>query len=104
MKFNNTQQQIILQKWIASWTAAAEAWFDYKRTGYPVLRGGPNAKAPVVPVRLYYMLDERNLNKASATQAMEKLEVTSYSAYGANGIRNSPWSKPWVLQGTGKPW
>ncbi len=104
VKFNNTQQQIILQKWIASWTAAAEAWFDYKRTGYPVLRGGPNAKAPVVPVRLYYMLDERNLNKASATQAMEKLEVTSYSAYGANGIRNSPWSKPWVLQGTGKPW
>lgn len=104
VKFNNTQEQIIEQKWIASWTAAAEAWFDYKRTGYPKLKAGPFAKGPVMPVRLYYMLDERNLNKANVATALDRLEVTTYSSYGANGTKNSPWSKPWVIQGTGKPW
>lgn len=102
--YNNTQQQIIEQKWIASWTAATEAWFDYKRTGLPVLNAGPAAKAPVMPVRLYYMLDERNLNQANVNAANDKLETTIYSSYGANGAKNSPWSKPWIIQGTGKPW
>ncbi|MGN7824841.1 SusD/RagB family nutrient-binding outer membrane lipoprotein [Chitinophaga sp. 22536] len=104
VKFNNTQEQIITQKWIASWTAATEAWADYKRTGYPNLHAGPYAKAPVLPVRLYYMLEERNLNKTNVTEAMKRLEVTSQSASGANGPQNSPWSKPWIIQGTGKPW
>jgi hypothetical protein len=102
--FKNTVQQIIEQKWIASWSAATEAWFDYKRTGYPVMKGGPNAKAPAVPLRFYYMLDERNLNKANIDAAAAKLETTTFSSFGANGPQNSPWSKPWVLQGTGKPW
>lgn len=102
--FKNTRQQIIEQKWIAAWSAATEAWFDYKRTGFPVMKGGPNAKAPAVPVRFYYMLDERNLNKVNVDAASAKLETTPFSPYGANGPQNSPWSKPWVLQGTGKPW
>lgn len=102
--YNNTQKQIIEQKWIASWTAATEAWFDYKRTGLPVLNAGPAAKAPVMPVRLYYMLDERNLNQSNVNAANDRLEATIYSSYGANGVKNSPWSKPWIIQGTGKPW
>lgn len=104
VKFNHTQQQIIEQKWIASWTAATEAWADYKRTGYPALKAGPYAKGTVLPVRLYYMLEERNLNKANIAEAMKRLEVTTYSSFGANGSQNSPWSKPWIIQGTGKPW
>ncbi|RFS21725.1 SusD/RagB family nutrient-binding outer membrane lipoprotein [Chitinophaga silvatica] len=104
VKYNHTQRQIIEQKWAASWTAAAEAWADYKRTGYPQLKAGPYAKGPVVPVRLYYMLDERNLNKTNLGEALKRLEVTTYSSYGANTAQNSPWSKPWVIQGTGKPW
>ncbi|TKT93622.1 SusD/RagB family nutrient-binding outer membrane lipoprotein [Dyadobacter frigoris] len=99
--YNKTQKQIIEQKWIASWTAASEAWFDYKRTGYPVLQTGPQGKRAVLPVRFYYMLDERNLNKANADDAINKLESTTYSA--ADG-KNSAWSKPWVIQGAGKPW
>jgi Starch-binding associating with outer membrane len=104
VKFNHTQKQIIEQKWIASWTAATEAWADYKRTGYPVLKAGPYAKGTVLPVRLYYMLEERNLNKTNIAEAMKRLEVTTYSSFGANGTQNSPWSKPWIIQGTGKPW
>lgn len=105
--FNGTVQQLITQKWIASWTSASESWFDFRRTGYPALVSGPNAKAPVLPVRLYYMLSERNLNGANTFAAENNLQLTPYSGYGAdatNGNRNSAWSKPWISQGTGKPW
>jgi hypothetical protein len=100
-KYDGTLKQIIEQKWIASWTAAQEAWFDYRRTGFPELKTGPQAKRSVLPVRFYYMLDERNLNKTNTESAMSKLETTPYSTVDG---KNSPWSKPWVIQGTGKPW
>lgn len=99
--YDGTQEQIITQKWIASWQAATESWADYKRTGYPELHTGSQALRNVLPVRFYYMLSERNLNKANADAAMKNLEITPYSQVeGAN----SAWSKPWILQGTGKPW
>jgi len=99
--FDNTLKQIIEQKWIASWTAATEAWFDFRRTGLPALKAGPAAKREVLPVRFYYMQDELRINKTNAEAAVSKLEVTSYSQ-ADNG--NSAWSKQWLLQGTGKPW
>ncbi|RRB07594.1 SusD/RagB family nutrient-binding outer membrane lipoprotein [Larkinella rosea] len=99
--FDKTIKQVIQQKWIASWTAATEAWFDYRRTGFPELKAGPAAKRAVLPVRFYYMKDEMNINAKNATAAADKLETTSYSQ--AQG-KNSPWSKPWLIQGTGKPW
>ena len=105
--YAGTQEQIIVQKWISSWTAAHESWFDFRRTGYPALLPGPNAKGPVLPVRLYYMLTERNLNSTNTLAAENNLEGTIYSGYGAdatNNYKNSAWSKPWVAQGTGKPW
>src|SRR5665213_3400845 len=105
--YAGTEEQLITQKWIASWTAATESWFDFRRTGYPALISGPIAKGPVLPVRLYYMLDERNLNAANTMAAENNLETTTYSGYGAdatNGFKNSAWSKPWISQGTGKPW
>ena len=101
VKYNGTVQQIIEQKWISSWTAAQEAWFDYRRTGFPELKTGSQSKRNVLPVRFYYMLDERNLNKTNAESAMSKLETTPFSTVDG---KNSPWSKPWVIQGTGKPW
>ncbi len=101
VKYNGTVKQIIEQKWIASWTAAGEAWFDYRRTGYPELKAGPQALREVLPVRFFYMLDERNLNKANADAALGKLQTTTFTQ--ADGS-NSAWSKPWVIQGTGKPW
>lgn len=105
--YAGTLEQVITQKWIASWTAATESWFDFRRTGYPAIVSGPNAKGPVLPIRFYYMLDERNLNPANIKTAEGNLEVTTYSGYGddaTNGYKNSAWSKPWVCQGTGKPW
>ncbi|WP_020601262.1 SusD/RagB family nutrient-binding outer membrane lipoprotein [Spirosoma panaciterrae] len=99
--YDGTLNQIISQKWIASWTSATEAWFDYRRTGLPALQAGPVAKRKVLPVRFYYMRDELNLNKTNSGVALDKLEVTANSQ--SDG-KNSPWSKPWVIQGTGKPW
>ena len=99
--FNGTIEQVITQKWIASWTAATEAWMDFRRTGFPALQAGHAADQPVVAVRFQYGNDELNNNEANANAAVERLEVTPYS--GAEGA-NSEWSKPWVIQGTGKPW
>jgi hypothetical protein len=84
---------------------ATEAWFDFRRTGYPQIHGVQNQTvAPEVPVRFYYPKDEQNLNSANEEAAAASLEVTQYSAFGAAGKNNSAWSKMWVLQGTGKPW
>lgn len=99
--YEGTIEQVMEQKWIASWTAATEAWFDYRRTGYPDLKAGPAALRRVLPVRFYYMQDELNINRQNAEQALERLEVTPYSQA---DNKNSAWSKPWLLQGTGKPW
>ncbi len=99
--FDNTLKQVIEQKWIASWTAATEAWFDYRRTGFPELKAGPAAKRQVLPVRFYYMRNEININKVNAEQALSKLQITSFSQADKE---NSPWSKQWLIQGTNKPW
>jgi len=101
VSYDGSLKQIIEQKWIASWTAATEAWFDYRRTGFPVLTAGPAAKRQALPVRFYYMQDEIRINAVNATAAMDKLEVSNYSQ--ADG-KNSAWSKPWLMQGTNKPW
>lgn len=99
--FDGTLEQIIEQKWIASWTAAAEAWFDYRRTGLPALQPGPIVQRNALPIRFYYSLDEIDFNPANAQQAIGRLEATEFSA--GDG-KNSAWSKMWLLQGTGKPW
>lgn len=103
--FDGTIEQIITQKWIASWTMAAEAWFDWRRTGYPDLHGVQNRTvAPELPLRFYYPIEERNLNGSNVEAANQNLESTNYSNFGGNGAKNSPWSQPWIVKGTGKPW
>lgn len=96
-------ESIITQKWIASWSAAAEAWFDWRRTGLPELHAGQVAKRPALPLRFYYNLnDEIEKNRENAEAAIAKLESTGF--IGDDQTNNSAWSKMWVLQGTGKPY
>lgn len=99
--FDGTLAQLMEQKWIASWTAATEAWFDFRRTGLPALKAGPAAKRSVLPVRFYYGQNEIMLNSQNTDAAINGLEVTNYSQADA---KNSAWSKQWLIQGTGKPW
>jgi len=101
LAYNGTLEQIMQQKWVASWTAATESWFDFRRTGLPALTPGPASDQPVLPVRFNYGSNELSNNAANAMVATGRLEVTSYS--GARG-NDSQWSKMWLLQGTSKPW
>lgn len=101
-------ESILEQKWIASWTAAAESWFDYRRTGLPNLQAnGPtlngSAKRDALPLRFYYNYDsEIALNPENAAAAIDKLEPTAY--LGNDVSNNSAWSKMWLLKGTGFPY
>lgn len=99
--YDGTVEQIITQKWVASFTSATEAWNDYKRTGYPELSVGPGAAQPVPAIRFGYGSDELNNNTANVNAGIESLEITPYS--GQLG-KDSPYSKQWVIQGTGTPW
>ncbi len=99
--FNGTLEEIMIQKWISSWSAAAESWFDYRRTGLPALKAGPTAKRQALPLRFYYMINEIDLNPDNTDIAIENLVPTQYSDPDGN---NSAWSKSWLLQGTGEPW
>jgi hypothetical protein len=101
VKFNNTQAQVLEQKWIASWTSATEAWMDYRRTGLPAFKAGPAAQQSVLPVRFIYGDNEINFNNANSVSALSKLEENTYTKIRG---KNSQWAKPWVIQGTGKPW
>lgn len=96
-------ESIIEQKWIASWSAAMESWFDYRRTGLPNLQTGESAQRQALPLRLYYNFDnEISLNPVNSAAAIEKLEPTEYK--GNDVSNNSAWSKTWLLQGTNKPY
>ncbi|PQA59738.1 SusD/RagB family nutrient-binding outer membrane lipoprotein [Siphonobacter curvatus] len=101
VKYKGTLEQLMQQKWMASWTAATESWFDFRRTGLPALTPGPAANRRVLPVRFYYMADEIRINEANAASAINQLQESAYSQ--ADG-KNSAWSKSWLLKGTAKPW
>ena len=94
-------ESLIHQKWIASWTAAAESWFDYRRTGLPDLQTGPYATRQAIPLRFYYMLGEINLNPVNTNDAIDELSTTDFTA---PDPKNSAWSKSWLLEGTNMPY
>ncbi len=99
--YEGSLKQIMEQKWIASWTAATEAWFDYRRTGQPALKPGLVVKRDALPLRFYYSIDEMDYNPENTQSAIGLLETTEFSAEDGE---NSAWSKMWVLQGTGLPY
>ncbi len=99
--FEGVLEQIMTQKWVSSWTAANESWFDYRRTGLPELVTGPASDQPVLPIRFNYGSDEINNNEDNYMEARARLTITPFSGPREN---DSQWSKMWLLQGTGKPW
>jgi hypothetical protein len=96
-------ESIMEQKWLASWTTAQESWFDWRRTGMPMLKTGPSAARAALPLRWYYhYTNEISKNPDNAKIAIDKLEPTQYK--GTDVSNNSAWSKMWLLQGTNKPY
>jgi hypothetical protein len=98
--FDGTVEQVLTQKWVSGWMAGHESWNDYRRTGIPDLTVGIAALGPVPAVRFGYGSDELQNNTDNINAAIEDLEITQYS--GQFG-KDSPYSKPWLLQGTGLP-
>lgn len=98
--YDGTLEQLITQKWIASWTAAQEAWFDYRRTGYPELETGELTPRRALPIRFMYGSNELNYNQQNVEEAIDRLTLSPFS----QDEKNSPWSKIWVVAGTGKPY
>lgn len=93
--YDGSLAQIMEQKWIAGWTVATEAWFDWRRTGLPAITAGPLARRDNLPLRFYYGSDEENLNSDNYLSAVSKLQPTADNKEDDN---DSAWSKMWLLQ------
>ncbi|XOV94095.1 MAG: SusD/RagB family nutrient-binding outer membrane lipoprotein [Bacteroidota bacterium] len=93
--YDGSLDQIMTQKWIANWTVAHEAWYDWRRTGLPALTVGPKGRRDAMPLRFMYGNNEKDRNNDNYVIAMEKLVETAYTA--TDG-KDSSWSKMWLLQ------
>src|SRR5690606_41214737 len=67
-------EQIITQKWIATFPNGYEAWSEWRRTGFPQLAPADNALTPdnEIPRRQAYGTNEANLNKANHSAALSR--------------------------------
>jgi len=66
-------KQIAYEKWVALYNQETEAWSEWRRLDYPVLKPGPDAVTTTVPTRMPYpdsenSLNATNLNAAKANQ------------------------------------
>ncbi len=99
--FDGTLDRIMEQKWIANMFNGDQAYLDWRRTGLPVLQSGPYAREDVIPLRFTYPSDEININTANYNEAIKSLEDTEYTTV---DINDSPYERPWIVQGVSKPW
>ncbi len=77
-------EQIITQKWIALFYTGLENWFEWRRTGFPVLKAGPdNQNGGRIPVRYKYPLSEQSQNPEKLQEAV--------SRQGADNINTAVW-------------
>jgi hypothetical protein len=65
--------QILMQKWIASFTQGGEAWSDWRRTGVPAgLVPGPKAQLSYIPRRMQYATTEQSVNNEKLQEAITR--------------------------------
>lgn len=65
--------KIALQKWVSLFFTGLEGWFDWRRTGLPVIvPGQDNLNNNRVPVRFIYPLAEQALNAANRAAAVTR--------------------------------
>lgn len=82
--YNNTLERIMLQKYFALFFTDFQQWFEYRRTGFPVLpvaEGMVNNK--VVPVRYQYPVNVRSTNTENYQKAV--------AAMGGDNINVKGW-------------
>lgn len=99
--FDGTLEMVMQQKWIANMFNGDEAYMDWRRTGLPDLKAGPFAREDVMPLRFIYPSEEIDLNPANYATGAASLEGTSFSTTDPD---DSPYARPWIVQGVAKPW
>ncbi|HTF20347.1 MAG TPA: SusD/RagB family nutrient-binding outer membrane lipoprotein [Chryseolinea sp.] len=62
-------KKIWTQKWISLYNVGFEGWSEWRRTGVPEIKPGPNSLG-FVPVRFLYPLSEQNANQANYAAAV----------------------------------
>jgi hypothetical protein len=65
----NGVKQISYEKWVSLFNLENEAYAEWRRLDYPVLKPGPNAQSNTVPTRLPYPAVENSLNAANLAAA-----------------------------------
>ena len=93
--YDGSLEQIMVQKWIANWTVAHEAWCDWRRTGFPTLTVGLKGEREAMPLRYQYGSSEKARNADNYSAAINNLQETGFTAQDG---KDSSWSKFWLLQ------
>ena len=76
-------EKIMTQKWIASFMNGYEAWFDFRRTGFPALSiPQDNLNNNVYPVRYAYPSTEQAVNGSNYSQAVGEIGGDTYNSKG----------------------
>lgn len=75
--YTGTEEELLekigMQKWISLFFQGMEAWFDWKRTGYPVLTPAvDNQNNDMIPVRFIYPIIEQSLNADNRAEAVAR--------------------------------
>lgn len=67
-------RKIGVQKWISLYFTGLEAWFDWRRTGYPALLPSvDNQNGDKIPVRYIYPFIEQSINGVNRTEAVTRM-------------------------------
>ncbi|QHT69302.1 SusD/RagB family nutrient-binding outer membrane lipoprotein [Rhodocytophaga rosea] len=81
----NGLQLIAEQKYLALFDQGLQAWFEWRRTGFPVLVPAEDgANAGQIPVRLPYPSDEEGRNSSNVSEAVARLA-------GGNTLNSKVW-------------
>lgn len=79
--WDGSLETIINQKYLSHIFIGYEAWFDYRRTGFPSLTPAiNNNNSDKIPVRFKYPSEESFTNKQNNTEAISWLGNNSYDA------------------------
>lgn len=86
--YTGTEDQLLekigIQKWISLYFQGLEAWFDWRRTGFPKLTPAvDNQNNDMIPVRFIYPISEQALNADN--------RATAVARQGADDINSRVW-------------
>jgi hypothetical protein len=81
------RRKIGVQKWISFYFTGMEAWFDWRRTGFPALEPAvSNQNDDKIPVRFVYPFIEQSINGANREEAVNRM--------GGDDINSRMWLLP----------